>query len=634
MSAATVQQLIDAAISLANNTASSAQNALADAAAALTSPAYTTPGNFVANLPGSTYTSGTVPEADMSPFEPGDAPSKPEGLDAAAGYGREGLAPFGVDAPILFGATKPAELTPLNILPPVVGSVTMPVAPEDLSGTILAPTLTDLVVPDVPTTTLPEFTAVRPEVDLEPPTDLPEQYERNYTLMSVSMRANLEAAVDAELTKINPEYHAQMARLEAKLVTYMEGGTALPVAVEQAIYNRARDKTSAEYMKTRDTIFAEGAKRGFTIPGGGVNSSLALARQAAADNNARAAMDIAVKQAEMEQQNIQFAITQSSSLRGVILNTLMQFMGHAVQVNDQAMRYAQGILNAVVSMYETAAKLVAARIDVYKADAQVYEVRLKAALAVYDMFRAEIEALKAVADIDKAKVDVYIAQLNGQKVVVDMYAARVQASMAQVSLEKLRIDIYEAQVRAYSAEVSAKEAEWRGYVAELEGDKNLVAIYSAQAQAYSHEVDAFKAIVGADSAMIDAEGKRVEQTWRAYAEEVRAYGEQVRAKASVVDGEVSIFNGRVQAFVAQENAKLGDAKAVLQVAETAARIGLAKYESDINVLTRSAESQNQTMVAQTNALTGIAQVYAGMSSSAMAGLNVLGADVTNENTNN
>jgi len=70
--------------------------------------------------------------------------------------------------------------------------------------------------------------AATPDTTVLAPSDFAEKFAADYADMSVSMRNALDGAMDAHLLQINPEYHNQMAALEAKLSTYMSGGTALP----------------------------------------------------------------------------------------------------------------------------------------------------------------------------------------------------------------------------------------------------------------------------------------------------------------------------------------------------------------------------------------------------------------------
>lgn len=547
--------------------------------------------------------------------------------------GREyGSAPsFTAVKPAYTTPTVPAELPHLAVLPPTLGDVTIPPSPEALNSIdVTPPALLEIVVPLAPEVSLPEFTAAVPEVGIAPPGDLPADYEANYAGAAAAMRSSIAASADAYLLTINPEFKNQMAKLESRLSDYLDGGTALPVAVEQAIYNRARDKTNGEYLKTRDQIMKEGAQRGFTIPGGAQYSALAQARQAASDNNARAAMDIAIKQAEMEQANIQFAITQSSNLRGVVLNATAAYLTSMVQLNGQALEYAKELLQAQISLYDIYVKIVSAKVEVFKATAQVYEIRLKAALAVYEVYKAHIEGLKAQSEINRAQVDAFTARMNAYGALANTYKALIDGSLAKAQIEKIKADIYGTQVQAYSATVSAKQAEWQGYAAQIQGNTAKAQAYSAEVQAYSQQVAAFAETVRAFTAEIQGVSAANESTSRVYGASVQAYSAIVGAKTGIAQANTANLQARVQAFVAAAGAAEATAKARIAAKEATMRSSVALYEATGNIAVATAGAYNSYSTQSANAMVAAGNVYAGMASSALAGINVLAAATTDQ----
>ena len=187
------------------------------------------------------------------------------------------------------------------------------------------PAISNVTVPDAPRVSVPEFKAVKPNMDLSAPEGLEEKFRLDFADQSNRLRSDLDSAIDAQLAKINPRFHEQMAAIETRLAKYVEGGTALAPNVETAIWARGAEKNAQEYLRVRDTVYQEGAARGFTIPGGAQFSAAVQARQAAADNNARMAIEIVIKQAELEQQNLQWAVTQSTNLRQMVLASTQQW---------------------------------------------------------------------------------------------------------------------------------------------------------------------------------------------------------------------------------------------------------------------------------------------------------------------
>ena len=626
-------ELINQAIANANTMRDNATSTMETALDRLHSPSTVYPGNFPLSLVDAGFDIGDVPEYGGEHYvEPEKEFGAAPGMDSIPppSYGE---APENTAVKPTFEKPQvPSALAEFSADLPSLGDITVPPAPSALSSLdITPPELTQITVPVVPKVVLPEFMATAPDLNIQAPSDYAERFASDYAGMSVSMRGALNAEVDAQLAKMNPEYHAQMAKLEDKLSRFMEGGTALPVAVEQALFNRARDKTNGEYLKTRDTIFKEGAKRGFTIPAGAQFSALAQARQAAGDNNARAAMDIAVKQAELEQQNIQFAVTQSANLRGVILNSLASWFGSLIQLNGQSLEYARDTLQAAIALYDTLVKVAGARVEIYKAEASIYEVRLKAVLAVYDVYQAEIKGLEAQVNIDTARVSAFSAQANAYGALANAYKATIDGVVAKAQLEKLKVDIFGAEVQAYSAQVNAKQAEWQGFTAQVQGEAARIGAYETEVRAYGQEVQAHSTKVQAYNAEVQAITAKNEGAYKVFTAAVQAYTAQVSGASESAKAEIASFESTLHAYTAGVSAEEAKARLLIQQQDAILRATLAQYDVNSRVAIASMTSQNQYNVAAAQVAVSAGGIYGNMAGSAMAGVNALGADISTKN---
>ena len=559
-----------------------------------------------------------------SPSAPGPMPDL---LPVPESY--SGSAPsFSIPSPTYEEMSRPAELRSFDKAVPSMGDIAVPPAPVALDQfDFTPPVLRDIQVPDAPVVALPEFSAQRPETNLAAPSDFAERFRLDFADQNTSMRSALEGAIDAQLAKINPQFHTQMSAIESRLSQYLAGGSALRPEIEDAYFQRAADKASAEYQRTRDAAYAEGASRGFTIPGGAVFSAAARARQAAADNNARVALEMALKQAELEQQNLQFAVTQSSNLRQIVLNATMQWAGHLVQINGQALQYAQGVLQASVQLYETQVRIVQANVEIYRAEAQVYEYRLKSVLAVYDIYRAQVQALESQVNVDRARVEVFSTQANAYAAVANAYRAVIDGVAAKAQIEKLRVDAFGAEVQAYSAEVSAKTAEWNGYRAAMEANTVKTQAYQAQVQAFGQEVAAYKSQVEASESRIRAVTTTNEGAARSYAAAVDGYRALVAGSSAAVEAEIKNYLTGLDQYKAQVQAK--EASFRLSYENTKARndTALANYKAISDVVLSKAQMDYKRMTDMAQVASHGAGVYGSMASSALAGMNSLASSM-------
>lgn len=539
---------------------------------------------------------------------------------------------FGGTAPDITLPTTPAQIAEFQTVAPTINtSIEFPSPPSELMNPLIeAPTLIERDEPERPQIMIPAFAGERPTNTTDAPDDLEGTFSAAYASAAPSTITMVNGYVDDMLARRNPQYAAQLARIEAQLSTYLDGGTALAPAVEDAIYERARAKNNAEARRIRDASYAEAADRGFTLPSGALTSAIQQARQAGADNNAKAANEIAIAQAEMEQKNLQFAVTTSASLRATMLNASLSFMQNLVGLNGQALDYAKSILSAVVDAYNVSVRAFTAQLEAYKADAQVFETQLRGALAGIELYRAEVAALEALTQVDRARVEVYKARIDGLTALSGVYRAQIEAVQGRANLERLKLDVFRSQVDAYTAQVQAKNAEWQGYSAAVDGQVARVRVFSTQAEAYSAQVQGFKANVDAQAEAVramavtnDSRSRNYMAEWQGYQTVVESRGEVARTQLENQRQEITAFQAQVNLAVA--NATVGSEyyRAVSQVAIENARLRLS---------TQVEGSEAQRAYGETLARLGTANadIYAGLANAALSGMNTLAAETLQE----
>lgn len=535
-------------------------------------------------------------------------------------------------APTITLPTAPAQLSGFNEQAPSLNlNIAFPEPSQELLNPLIqAPFLTSRSEPVKPQVLLPSFDAVTPTGMPDAPTDYEARYAAAYRDTAPSTIAMVGGYVDAQLTKLNPRFHEQMGRIEAQLAIYLNGGTGLAPAVENAIYERARGKNDADARRVRDAAYQEAAGRGFTLPTGALMAAVQVARQSGADNNARAATEITVLQAEMEQKNLQFAVTTSLNLRQTMVNATLAYMGNLVSINGQALEYAKTVLSAVIEVYNTAARAFGLKLDAYRAEASVYDTRLKAALASLDVYREEIKALEALTNVDRAKVDIYKARIDSLQALASVYRAQIEAVQGRASLEKLKMELFQTKVQAHTAQVQAKNAEWQGFTAQIEGETAKTRIYTSQVDAFQAQVGGYTAGVNAQAKVIEAAAltnkARAEQlasTLSAYQAVVQARGEKAR---------FTLENQRqiIVAFQAQLNAVVAQAQVLNEYYKSTSTVGIAN--ADLKIKAFMAEAGSRTAFGAAIASLGAAgaEVYGKLASAALSGMNSLAVESKSE----
>lgn len=566
-----------------------------------------------------------VPSIDSAEFVLPPEPGAPPTYQDVGSIDTSGAPTLRASMPSLSMPSKPSELPGFHEQVPTINTdIAFPEPPDQLvNPTFTDPVIVDRAAPEKPTVALPDFNAVVPVNTALAPTDLDQKMEQSYRGIHPTMVALLEDHVDQFIAKMNPEYHSQMARIETQLQRYLDGGTALNPTVENAIYERNRDKLTAEYKRVRDTAWNDAAARGFTLPTGAVHTTIMSARQAASDNLARASTEIAINQAEMEQKNLQFAVTTSTGLRTTILNAAINYHSNLVQINGQALEYAKTVVGLLVESYNVAVKAYSVALDGYRAEVQAYEVKLRGALAGIELYKAEIDALQAMVQVDVARVSVYRARIDSLKSLADVYRSRIDAIATKANMEKLKLELFGSQVQAYTALVQAKNSEWQGYRSALDGEQMKVGLFTAQVQAYGVETTGWKAkiegqaeAVRAAAATNQARATQYESAVRAYAAVVSARGDVARTKLENERQQLVAFQAETQAAVSYANLAASYYKTRADVAVSYADIQLKSKVAQADSMRNWQTSVTQLAIASSNQYVGLAQT-------AMSGMNSL-----------
>ena len=530
-----------------------------------------------------------------------------------------------IQKPVLLLPDKPGDLAVFSAVPPDIDlDLTFPdVPPEFTQPRPAIPTIQDRDEPVKPTITLPEFSAVLPTDSTVAPTDLEDQFTSAYRDISPVMMSSLEGQLDAFLSRINPEYHTQLAAMEAKITTYMDGGTALPTSVEDAIYQRAADKNNADILRNQNAAYDDAAKRGFSMPGISTNAAVRRARQDGADNQARAGIEIAIKQAELEQQNIQFAITTSGNLRNAALQASISYHGSLVTINGQALTFAQNVLGAVVQVFNLSLQAFNSKLEVYKAEAGVFETKLRATLATIEIYKAEISAFRALTDVDIARINAHRASIDVLSALASVYRAQIDGVLGEARLEGAKVDVFQSQVQAFAGQVGAKNAEWAGYRAEIDGEEAKVKLFAAEIDAFNSEMNAFSTEIDAKATIVNTIDSHNKSLVDKVAAQVDAYSALVNGLSAVTTAELQTQQQQINAFQVESKAAITNANLVLENFKTLSEVRIKETELAVIGITRGADTTVAAGAAMAAASNISAKTFADVAGAAMTGMNSL-----------
>lgn len=477
----------------------------------------------------------------------------------------------------------------------------LPDAPTLSYGSVPSvPSISDVSIPDAPTVAFPDV-----------PTYL--------SLSSVAFAgidtheewlANLETIPTLTLAAPTPFSYSPGANyaselldaLKAKLLSRMSGGTGLSPAVEQAIWDRARDRETRIAQSNEDDINRQAEALGFNLPSGVLAAQLLEARQNYYDKLSELSRDIAVKQAELEQENLKQTIASAMQLEG-------QLIDYSYKLEALSFEASKAYADNAIQSYNAAVDQFRALLTGYQTYAQAYDTIIKAQLAKVDVYKAQLDGEKTKADINNTLVQQYKAQIEAGMAQVEIYRSQVGAAQTLVQLEQAKISAAGEQVKAYVAQVNAETAKVEAYKAQVQAQSTLVEMYKTKATAFSARVGAQAEQAKAELARYNALVQAKQSEWEGYRTKIQAEGERIKAlgiqSGALLDGYKAgnaAIESEARMHIARWETQLKDYEAAQQ-----AMLQTAKINADVTI---------QANNARLDAAKVGAQVYAQLTSSA------------------
>lgn len=145
----------------------------------------------------------------------------------------------------------------------------------------------------------------------------------------------------------------------AWLLSVMNNGyLGIPVAIETAMWDRARAKDTQEALRMEDEAVSQMAARGFSLPNGVLANRLQAAQQEAANKSSTIGRDIAIKQTEISIEMTKFAVTEMTKLRLGIATALADYMRAWMELPKAAAEVAASKANMNKLLWDSSANYI------------------------------------------------------------------------------------------------------------------------------------------------------------------------------------------------------------------------------------------------------------------------------------
>lgn len=156
--------------------------------------------------------------------------------------------------------------------------------------------------------------------------------------------------------------------------TITVGGTGINPAVEAQIWQRDRDRVVVDGQRVEAQVMVDAASRGFRFPPGVAAARLQQARFEQLMKTQEQSRAVAIKQADIEVENLRFAVNLAIESRLRALSAAAEYLRALMSGADNAARVAS--LNADVR-----ARMIAATADLYRARLSRDEIAMRVPLA-------------------------------------------------------------------------------------------------------------------------------------------------------------------------------------------------------------------------------------------------------------
>lgn len=401
--------------------------------------------------------------------------------------------------------------------------------------------------------------------------------------------------------------------LRANLNARIHGGTGLAPAVEQAIWNRARDRETQVALAREQEVLRGAEALGFSLPSGAMMGQLAIARREYHDKLSGLSRDIAIKQAEMEQQNVKDAIQSALQLESTLLEDAYKIEMLAFEAAKAAAENAVTAYNAALEHYKTL-------VESYRIYASIYESLIKGEMIKVDVFKSLLQAEEVKANINRSLVERYKAEVEGRMARVEIFKAQVSASKTLVELEQARIQAGGEQIRAFVASLGAETAKAEIYKAQVQAETAKQEVFGSQVRAYSAKAGAQAEKARVEVAKYQAKVSAKAMEWDGWKARIAAAVAQMEATAKQSSITVDGYRAGASAAEAQAGAVMRQWEASIKQYEAGQNIVLqtAKVNSDATIHANDARME-AAKVGLATASQQLAGAWAAVSASAQIG---------------
>lgn len=337
---------------------------------------------------------------------------------------------------------------------PIVAIKPTPTIPGDL-------TVSDQIIPPIPSISLPNFGETIPTISI----DLP----------------------SANLAYVEPVYTSLLkTELESNLLSKIQnGGTGLNATIEGNIYNRDVERIAQKLSDDIDSTLNRFSGRGFTMPPGTVAAQIQELQINHTNDRSQQSRDVAIQQATIADANTKAFLQMGLSWEQVTLS-------HANNIANRSLDAEKSVITFGISLFNTKIQKFNAELTRYQAKDIEVQSLFRIETLKLDQYKAELEGVAAEANKDNVSIENYKARLAAHAAQTSLYQAETAAVQSNINIQLGRIELFRANISNYEARAGERKNEYDLYLAEIQGETAKVGLYRSNVDAYAARVSAVK----------------------------------------------------------------------------------------------------------------------------------------------
>ncbi len=405
--------------------------------------------------------------------------------------------------------------------------------------------------------------------------------------------------------------------LTAKLLSDVEnGGTGLSAAVEEAIWERTRERDEDDYQDAADKLDSRWAGKGFSLPDGVLTE---LHQKLIIDyRNKREEVnrDIMIKQAELAQVNTHFAITSSLSLEQLELNHANEIANRALKAEEASVNFGIAYHNLKVTDYNI-------QLEKGKVQAIIQNSQLEAEKLKLEEYRTSLLESEAKGKLDRDLLAKYNLDLERYQKFLNLFQSEQGAVQTALGIEGLKIDFYNSNITEFRSRLEAQSKQAELYIAQTEGELGKVKVYEAELSAERTRVDTLRLQVDTELAKLKQSIDLQELELRAFLGNIEAYKATSQIAQIELSQEAIMYGHDIDKYrgeMSRDTAQLG-----LSIETMIKQRALDIQNAGVRLENAKANLQAVISTAglRVEASKGIASAYVSLAGAAMSGFSAI-----------